>query len=127
MMKIASGLFITEYDPSSDVLLVQWPWAESSIPEMQHALDQVVTTVRHFDIAHLLLDVRNAALPAPGQPDPEIMFMEGLKCTRVKKVALVVKDITTRDRQARQVGEHTLPYPFQTFIKKEVALRWLKA
>ncbi|MER2999273.1 hypothetical protein [Pontibacter populi] len=70
-----------------------------------------------------------ATIPnTPDHLDLGIRFVQALETTRVRKVARLVADTASRDWQMRQLtGEEGISYQFQTFVRQEVALAWLKA
>lgn len=131
-MQITSNLIQMQYEPRTDTLSVEWPCFSTvtTVPELQHILDQLLQTVRHYDVHRLLLDARHAipVLYDQEQMDTVLGFLHQLRGTRVRKVARVVENTFLRDTQQRQIAaEAEQAYQFQTFSDIDVALGWLGA
>ena len=130
-MEISHTLLRMDYDPAMDLLKVEWPpYGGISVPEYEYGLEQLVDTLRIYDIPRLLLDARRVTTvpDAPDQLDLGIRFVQALEATRVRKVARLLPDTVSRDSQTRrQAGGKAASYQFQTFARLEVALAWLRA
>ncbi|MGV3541445.1 MAG: hypothetical protein ACO1OQ_16635 [Rufibacter sp.] len=129
-MILDNKLIRLDYNPAKDLLQMEWPdMGNYSLPEFIHILDNVIATVRHYDIGYLLIDASHTpeVITEQAYMDLAIKFLEDLRTTRVKKVARLVANSQLREHQAKEVSDRThSTLNFQTFVNLTVALSWLE-
>lgn len=128
-MIIPSPLIRLDYNPTTDILSVEWPDVhEYSVSEAEHVLDIVVQTARRYDVKYLLTDTRRGVVDVPEQRYRELIlgFARNLSTTRVRKLARVVTRETLRESAISQVTQQTgLAVPIRSFYSTEEAMDWL--
>ncbi len=95
------------------MLTVEWPGHDGTLASvLKNAMDEVTAALRHYDIGNLLLDARSAGTVAQGSGLAAWGgFLEELRETRVRRVALLVHAAAAKDRQLRHAGPTaSLPY-----------------
>jgi predicted HAD superfamily phosphohydrolase YqeG len=129
-MIIPNTLIKLDYDPTKDILYVEWPDFEYySLLELQQILKTVLDTIRHYDINYLMLDARTTVIDISEADYDQIAskFAQDLMQTRIKKVARLITSNAVRERQVEQVREKTkLSVEFKTFDTVDNALNWFK-
>lgn len=129
-MIIPNKLLYLEYDPSIDVLFVEWPdFNDYAVPELHFTLDSLVETIRGFDIKYLLVDATKTVI-AIGQEDYDEIsgrFAQNLLSTRLKKLARLVSNSSVREKQVENFKKKSnLAFELESFKTKEEALEWFK-
>lgn len=130
-MIIPNSLINLEYDPTKDILFVEWPdFDYYSLSELHNILENIVDTVRHYDINYLLIDSRTTVVSIKDSDYNEIAvkFAQDLMKTRVKKVARLSTDDMSRENMVIDLKEKTrLSVAFESFQTVDEALDWFKS
>ena len=128
-MIIPNKLIKLDYNPSRDVLSVEWPdFHYYSASEAAYTLNIIVETVRLYDVKHLLTDTRKSTVDIPRSDYREIIlqFAKDLATTRLRKIARVVTESTSRLKPIREVRQEAhLEVAIEDFYSLEEALDWL--
>lgn len=129
-MIIPNKLIKLEYDPTKDILFVEWPdFTYYAIPELHHILDNIIETIRHYDINFLMLDARSTAVTISQEDYDSIAqkFARNLMKTRIKKVARLITDDPGREKQVKELKEGIrLAVDIKSFSTVDEALAWFK-
>ncbi|MFC6996849.1 STAS/SEC14 domain-containing protein [Rufibacter roseus] len=127
-MIISHKILHLEYDPTRDILFVEWPnFNQYALPELHYILDSLVETIRNYDISNLLVDARNTVVAINTQQYEEIsgQFAKALVSTRLKKLARIVTDSTVREKQVQNFGKQAnFSFEIQSFASQEEAMAW---
>jgi hypothetical protein len=129
-MIIPNSLIKLDYDPTKDILFVEWPDFEYySLSELQQILTNVLDTIRHYDINYLMIDARTTVIGISEADYDQIVtkFAQDLMQTRVKKVARLSTSDFTREKQVEYIREKIkLTVEFKTLETVDQALNWFK-
>lgn len=130
-MIIPNKLIKLEYDPTKDILFVEWPdIAYSALSELHHILDNIIECVRHYDINYLMLDARSPVISITGEDYDKIALKFGndLMKTRLKKLARLSTFDSDRESQVEILKEETdLSVEIKSFSSVDEALNWFKS
>lgn len=130
-MIIPNKLIKLEYDPSKDILFVEWPDFEYySLSELHNILENIVDTIRHYDINYLLLDARTTVVTIKEADYNQIAvkFAQDLMKTRLKKVARLSTQDANREKLVVNLLENTrLSVEFESFNTVDEALSWFQS
>ena len=138
MILFRNALIVLEYEPSTDILTVEWPNLETYLlPEVRMALKTLVEYIRSYDVKRLLIDASKSKT-APGLMDsPEYKevitnFVIDLSQTRLQKSARIIaldpeREIKTQKLTTEIRSETKFQVKNQEFHTKEEAIAWLKA
>lgn len=129
MILYDSGLVKLDYDPTTDILFVDFPVVDSIFPiEIGRSFELIADYVRNYDIKKLLIDAQKAQVEIPAA-ELKVLFTglaAKLSTTRLQKVARIESPSTIRENVARQLFEgQQLSFNYQSFSDKETALTWL--
>ena len=128
-MIIPNKLIKLDYNPARDVLFVEWPdFYYYSASEAAYTLNIIVETVRQYDVKYLLTDTRKSTVDIPKSEYREIIlqFAKDLATTRLRKIARVVTESTSRLKPIREVRQEAhLEVAIDDFYSIEEALEWL--
>lgn len=130
-MIIPNKLIKLDYDPTKDILFVEWPDIEYySMPELLRVLEDVVDTVRHYDINYLMIDARSTTVGIKEEDYNQIglKFAQDLMTTRLKKAARLSTRNLGRERQVMELKEKSkLTLEFRSFETVDEALEWFQS
>lgn len=130
-MIIPNKLIKLEYDPTKDILFVEWPDFEYySLSELHNILENIVDTIRHYDINYLMIDSRTTVVAIKEAEYNQIAtkFAQELVKTRLKKVARLSTNDTNREKQVLSIKEKTMfSVEFESFQTVDEALNWFKS
>jgi len=129
-MIIPNKLIKLEYDPTKDILVVEWPdFAYYSLPQLHHILDNIIETIRHYDISYLMLDARTTVITI-SQDDYDTIaqkFIKDLMKTRIKKVARLSTEDFEREKQVDEIKDDPrVTISIKSFSTVDEALDWFK-
>lgn len=130
-MIIPNKLIKLDYDPTKDILFVEWPDFEYyALTELHLILKNVLETIRHYDINYLLIDARTTVVGISDKDYNQIAlkFAQELMQTRLKKAARLSTHNRNRETQVEQIKEKAkLSVEFETFDTVDEALTWFKS
>ncbi|WP_157433442.1 hypothetical protein [Adhaeribacter aquaticus] len=129
MILFQNGLIRLDYQPSSDILYMDWPSMHSyALSEIRFSLEKLVEVVRHYDIKLLLVDASKSVVDI-GDPEYKgVMteFIYNIMQTRLQKLARIETGNVTREKRIGELKEATKPtFSYQGFTNKEAAKEWL--
>lgn len=130
-MIIPNKLIKLDYDPTKDILFVEWPDFEYySLSELHHILKNVLETIRHYDINYLLVDARTTVVGINENDYNQIAlkFAQDLVHTRLKKAARLSTHNTNREKLVESLKDKSkLTIEFESFDTVDEALNWFKS
>lgn len=128
-MIIPNPVVKLDYNPSQDILIVEWPdFSDYTLSEAKYTLNVILETIRTYDVKYLLTDARKGTIDIPEQSYKELIygFALSLTKTRLKKLARVVAERTLREKPIKEVTQKAkLAIPIKSFEQVEDALHWL--
>ncbi|MFT2009101.1 hypothetical protein ACMA1I_10535 [Pontibacter sp. 13R65] len=131
-MIIPNNLIRLEYNPVTDILVVEWPDIYSyTISEANHTLQAIINAIKHYDVKKLLIDGRRTIIGIP-QSEYEIIlqnFSRELKDSRLKMVARIESENATKELQMKQLTssfKQKATIDYQSFASVSEALAWLE-
>lgn len=128
-MIISNPVVKLEYNPSTDVLLFDWPnFTNFTLSEADYVLDTVLETIRSYDVKYLVIDTRKGELEIERSLYKQIKFnfVMGLRRSRLKKLARIIIHETFREELLKKVAkEACFEVPVANFSRIEDALIWL--
>ncbi|WP_187264537.1 hypothetical protein [Pontibacter beigongshangensis] len=132
VMIIYNNLIKLEYNPVTDILLVEWPDIfDYASAEMKQTLQAIVDTIKHYDVKKLLIDSRKSIIGI-SQAEYEALlkeFNKDLTNTRLQKIARLESENLTREAQVKELlpklKQKTL-VDFGTFASITEATNWLE-
>ncbi|WP_089320749.1 hypothetical protein [Pontibacter ummariensis] len=120
-----------DYNPATDVLLVDMPRIDTMImPEVRSALAIIAEHVRNYDVKRLLVDARQTKVEVNEESYTALIseFSQSLMTTRLQKVARIVSASEVREKAVKKVYERDgLPLQFKNFEEMAPAIEWLTA
>lgn len=130
-MIIPNKFIKLDYNPTTDVLFIEWPnMHEYSLPEVKYIIDEIVETVKHYDIKRILTDSRESAITVDKAAYSSMINQLALDLskTRLLKFARLAtpdpnREQIARDAAALVVGE----IQYKSFESTEEAIEWLTA
>ncbi|MFC6996847.1 aldo-keto reductase family protein [Rufibacter roseus] len=129
-MIISNKLLHLDYDPSIDVLFVEWPdFNNYSLAELHYTLESLVETIRSYDIKNLLVDATKTVVAIDQGDYEEISgkFAQNLLTTRLQKLARLVSDSSVRERHVENFKKKSnFSFELESFSTKEEALAWIR-
>ena len=129
-MIIPSPLITLDYNPAKDILFVEWPDIQKfSLSEVKHSLQDVINTLKFYDVKNLLIDSRKAVIGVSKEEYASIAsgFIRELSGTRLRKVARLESNSKTKEAQVRELTQLKAPIAFQNFSNRNEALKWLES
>ncbi|MBC3538363.1 hypothetical protein ACFSC6_08455 [Rufibacter sediminis] len=136
MILFQNHLIILDYNPSTDILSVDWPNVNSyDLLEIERSLSILVDYIRSYDVKRLLIDssktVIHPDIDRTTYLDIVTRFAKNLQNTRLQKSASILHTDTIRQQESEQISEEVtskveLKIQSQTFATKKAALEWLK-
>ncbi|GAA4310342.1 hypothetical protein [Nibribacter koreensis] len=137
MILFQNRLISLDYDPSTDVLSVDWPSVSAyDLLEVEQSLNTLVEYIRNYDVKRLLIDSTKAAI----SPELDMVkyqaivteFAYRLIKTRLRKSARIMHADLVRETISREIGEQVskkanLTVENRNFANRAEALAWLTA
>ncbi|WP_266205257.1 hypothetical protein [Pontibacter kalidii] len=128
-MIIPNKLIKLDYNPTTDVLFIEWPnMHDYSLPEMKFLMEEIIASVKHYDIKRILADSRRSHITLDhatyGQLISNMALM--LQTTRLQKFARLTTTELNRETIASQAAalvKDSIQY--QSFDDAAVAMAWL--
>lgn len=130
-MLIPNKFIKLEFDPATDVLYLEWPNIHDyTVYELRFILNDLISTVRNYDIKKILADSRSSALTLPAQEYGAIVdeFAKDLSTTRLQKFARLTTGQGYREKAAEKAAEDMKDkIMVRSFYTMEEALAWLSS
>ncbi|MBF8963728.1 hypothetical protein I0P70_10750 [Pontibacter sp. FD36] len=128
-MIIPNKFLKLDYNPTKDILLVEWPNMHNyTLPEVTYIINEVVETVRSYDIKRILTDTRQSKVTVPMEEYAGIINNLALQLatTRLQKFAKLKtadpdRETISSNAAALVVGSIT----YRSFESMEEAIEWL--
>lgn len=136
MILSQNSLMVLEYEPSSDILTVEWPNAELFLlPDLKQTFLTLIDTVRNYDVKRLLIKataefVITALESAKDNSIYIRRVLKGLRGTRLQKIARILAFDMEPDKEEQKLaaeinGDATITIQYRTFPENEMAKAWL--
>jgi len=134
MILFENSIIKLNYDPSTDILEIQYPdLKDYLLPEIKHSIDVMVDIIKNYDIKRLLLDSTKTTSSVTEEQSRDIAtyLATGIAKTRVEQVARLQSPVPETEERAQkniQKLHQTMEMPFQllNFTDKILALNWLQ-
>ena len=130
-MIIPNKFIRLDYNPTTDVLLIDWPnMHDYSLPEVKYIIDEIVETVKHYDIKRILTDTRQSVITVDSAEYAGIINQLALDLanTRLQKFARITTPDPNRERIARDAAALVVgAIQYKGFENSEEAIKWLTA
>lgn len=130
-MIIPSKFIKLEYSPTTDVLFIEWPnMQDYSLPEIRYILQDVVSTVKYYDIKKILADTRKSSLRVDAASYADVLnqLARDLMTTRLEKFARLSTQDRNREKIVKTASALTVGViQFKNFDNAGEALEWLTA
>jgi hypothetical protein len=130
-MIIPNKFIQLDYNPTTDVLFIDWPNIHDyTLPELKFILDEIVDTVKHYDIKRILTDSRKSAITLPDAEYAGIVnqWAINLTTTRLQKFARLTTNNPNREKIANNAAALVVgTIQFMNFENAEAALEWLNS
>ena len=128
-MLIPNKFLKLDYNPTNDVLFVEWPnMHDYSMSEINYIIEEVVAAVRNYDIKRILTDSRGAAVTIPMADYAKVINQLAiqLSSTRLQKFARLhtpdpQRNIIANNAAALVVGS----IAYHSFDNVDEAVAWL--
>jgi hypothetical protein len=119
-----------EYDPTTDVLYVEWPDIhDHTLYEIKIMLGQMLSTINNYDIKKVLSDSRKTIITVADDVYNGVVsqLAEDLKSTRLHKFARVTNGLDNREKAAREAAAVLKDrFVVSNFSDLDQAMAWLK-
>lgn len=137
MILYQNALIKLDYNPSTDILFIEWPHVEPyTLPEIRRTLELVVEYIRNYDVKKLLIDGSKTQV-SPQLEEVEYkalvtQFVQDLKKTRLQKAARIITQDKVREARSKELAaelkqEVQLTVQDRSFATRSEALEWLLA
>jgi len=130
-MLIPNKFITLDYDPSTDILFIEWPNIHDySLAELKFILDELVTTIKNYDIKKVLADSTKSIVTMPDEEYNAVLKQLALDLlsTRLEKFARLTTGQGYREEAVANgvtvVGDQ---FAIQNFEALPEALEWLKS
>ncbi|MCP2044219.1 hypothetical protein [Pontibacter sp. HSC-36F09] len=128
-MIIPNKFLKLDYNPTYDVLFVEWPnMHDYTMPEVTYIIDEVIEAVRSYDIKRILTDTRQSKVTVPMEEYAKIINQLALQLatTRLQKFA----KLNTRDADREAVSSNAAALvvgsiTYSSFDDLDEAVAWL--
>ncbi|EJF08208.1 hypothetical protein [Pontibacter sp. BAB1700] len=128
-MIIPNKFLKLDYNPTKDILFVDWPNMHSyTLPEVTYIINEVVETVRSYDIKRILTDTRQSKVTVPMEEYAGIINNLALQLasTRLQKFA----KLKTADPDRETISSNAAALVvgsimYRSFESMEEAIEWL--
>lgn len=128
-MIIPNKFIKLDYSPTHDVLHMEWPnMHDYSMPEVTYIIDEVVETVKSYDIKRILTDTRQSVITIPMGDYATIINQLAVKLatTRLEKFARLQTEDPTRENIASDAAALVIgSISYRSFDSVADALAWL--
>ena len=130
MILYQNGIIKLEYEPSVDVLSVEWPdFQELVMPEIKFSIKTLCESIRNYDVKNLLIDVSKSTINLAAAEYKLLMvqFVHDLMTTtRLQKMARIMTSDTEREKNINEIKDETdFSFQYKLFTNREDALSWL--
>ncbi|OKL39604.1 hypothetical protein [Pontibacter flavimaris] len=130
-MIIPNKFIQLDYNPTTDVLFIEWPnMHDYSLPEMRFIMEEVIASVKHYDIKKILADSRQSTITLDDETYGQLIngLALLLQTTRLEKFAR----LTTAELNRETIASHAASLvkdsiQYQSFDDAGVAMAWLTA
>ena len=134
MILYHDNLITLDYDPVTDVLVVQWPDIQKfSLAEIGEAFNRLVNHIKRYDVKKLLIDSGKTNTDVNNKDYLALIYRLGkaFSNTRLEKVARVVTSNAVWEGQlSGNIEKLRTDYQslieYRNFDNKEAALAWLE-
>lgn len=128
-MIIPNKFIKLDYNPATDVLIIEWPNIHDyTIPELKFILNEIVSTIRNYDIKKVLADSTKSVVTLPDTEYKSIIeqLTKDLMNTRLQKFARLTTGQGYREQAANTAAEALKNYfAVRNFHNMDEALEWL--
>lgn len=129
-MRIHSEIVNLYYNPTTDVLSVEWPDIHTyNMDEIRSALGDIVLNIRNFGVKRLLIDSRKTVIGISNGQYEKIttQFIKDIIASPIEKVARMESaDAARETRLAGLISGCRMTIAFRNFATKEEAVKWLE-
>ncbi|WP_026463830.1 hypothetical protein [Adhaeribacter aquaticus] len=136
MILYQNSLMVLNYEPSSDILTVEWPNAELFLlPDLKQTFLTLIETVRNYDIKQLLIKTTaESVIPVLDNTKDNSIYirqvLKGLRGTRLQKIARILAFEIEQDKEEQKLSaeinaDATITIQYRTFLENEMAMAWL--
>lgn len=128
-MVIPNNFIKLDYNPATDILYVEWPNIHDyTTSEFRNILDEVVATVKNYDIKKLLADSTKSVVTMQDTEYTKIVnqFFRNLMVTRLQKLARFTAGVGFREAVANQAADFAKEaFSIKNFDSLDEAFDWL--
>lgn len=130
-MIIPNKFLKLDYNPSTDVLFIEWPnMHDYTLPEVKYIINEVVEAVKSYDIKRILTDTRNSlvtmSMDAYGTVINELALE--LATTRLQKFAKLHSHNPEREAVSENAAALVIgSIQYSAFETVDEAMEWLIA
>jgi hypothetical protein len=128
-MLIPNKFLRLDYNPTNDVLFVEWPnMHDYSMPEVNYIIEELVETVRSYDIKRILTDTRQSVVTIPMDEYAKVInrLAMVLATTRLQKFARLQTPDPERNTIASNAAALVVgSIAFRSFDSADEAVAWL--
>ena len=130
MVLFANSIVVLNYDPATDIAVVQCPdLHDYMLAETKYSIDMLIKTIRNYDVRKPLLDSTRTTISVGSKQSREIAtyLALGVMKTRVVKVARIQSPSCSVENHAegniKHIQErHRLSFQLKNFTSKEAAI-----
>jgi hypothetical protein len=135
MILYQDSLIVLDYNPVTDVLVVQWPdFQKFSLAQIEDSFRLLVENIKRYDIKKLLIDSGATHTDANNKDYLALIYQLGknFNTTRLEKIARVVTKNPVWEGQLsgsteKLQSDYQSDIEYLNFDDKEAALAWLEA
>ncbi|GGG16152.1 hypothetical protein [Pontibacter amylolyticus] len=128
-MIIPNKFLKLDYNPTYDVLFVEWPnMHDYTMPEVSYIIDEVIDAVRSYDVKRILTDTRQSKVTVPLEEYAKVVNQLALQLatTRLQKFA----KLNTRDADREAISSNAAALvvgsvAYRSFDNIDEAIAWL--
>lgn len=128
-MIIPNKFLKLDYNPTYDVLFVEWPnMHDYTMPEVSYIIDEVIDAVRSYDVKRILTDTRQSKVTVPLEEYAKVVNQLALQLatTRLQKFA----KLNTRDADREAISSDAAALvvgsvAYRSFDDIDEAIAWL--
>ncbi|WP_156180603.1 hypothetical protein [Rufibacter radiotolerans] len=130
MIILQNSLTQLEYDPSTDILYLDWPDTSLfTLEEVKGTLQDTVKAIKDYDIKKLFMDSSQREMNFYDAEFLEVMqeIAYSLLDTRLAKIARITTTDHYREQKVQEAQARAgIHLQVRSFADKETALEWLK-
>lgn len=131
MILYQNGIIKLDYDPATDILLLEWPDFHTYLmPDIGHSISILLETIRNYDVKNILIDSSKTIMDVDDAEYKTVMhqFVQDVMKTRLRKMARIETNDFTREQNMNMLEEETRPtFLFKNFKDRSSAFQWLTA